>query len=78
MLLDLAGVVPAGLRLPASVDLVRATCPDGAGKTREPGAAALLFRPDGYVCWAADGPEDDAAASRNTLLPAINASLTTA
>jgi 2-polyprenyl-6-methoxyphenol hydroxylase-like FAD-dependent oxidoreductase len=77
VLLDLAGVVPGGLRLPASVDLVRATRPDGAGETRDPGAAALLFRPDGYVCWATDHPED-AAACQDGLLVAINASLTTA
>ncbi|GII52078.1 3-(3-hydroxyphenyl)propionate hydroxylase [Planotetraspora thailandica] len=49
VLLDLAGTVPAGLRLPPRVDLVRATCADDLG------AAALLIRPDGYVCWAADG-----------------------
>ncbi|GAB2461273.1 FAD-dependent monooxygenase [Streptomyces incanus] len=48
VLLDLAGVVPAGLRLPARVDLVRATSADDLG------AASLLIRPDGYVCWAAD------------------------
>ena len=61
VLLDLADAVPADLSLPTRVDLVRATCAD------EVGAAALLFRPDGYVCWAAD----DAATVRGTLLPAI-------
>ncbi|ALC18636.1 monooxygenase [Streptomyces pristinaespiralis] len=49
VLLDLAGTVPAGLRLPPRVDLVRAACTDDLG------AAALLIRPDGYVCWAGDG-----------------------
>ncbi|WP_329284596.1 FAD-dependent monooxygenase [Streptomyces sp. NBC_01455] len=48
VLLDLAGTVPAGLGLPPRVDLVRATC------TEDLGAAALLIRPDGYVCWATD------------------------
>ncbi|MFE9923052.1 FAD-dependent monooxygenase [Streptomyces sp. NPDC005774] len=48
VLLDLAGAVPADLRLPARVDLVRATSADDLG------AASLLIRPDGYVCWAAD------------------------
>ncbi|MFK4687113.1 FAD-dependent monooxygenase [Streptomyces pristinaespiralis] len=61
VLLDLAGTVPAGLRLPPRVDLVRATCTDDLG------AVALLVRPDGYVCWAADS----AAASGDTLLAAI-------
>ncbi|MGI5230452.1 FAD-dependent monooxygenase [Actinoallomurus sp. CA-142502] len=63
VLLDLAGIVPSGLRLPADVDLVR------AGSTTDLGAAALLVRPDGYVCWAAD----DAA----TLLPAVARHLAT-
>lgn len=49
VLLDLADAVPAGLRLPPRVRLVRATCPEDLG------AAALLIRPDGYVCWAVDG-----------------------
>ncbi|WP_030269931.1 FAD-dependent monooxygenase [Streptomyces sp. NRRL B-24484] len=53
VLLDLAGAVPEGLPLPPRVDLVRATCTEG------PGAAALLIRPDGYVCWATDGPAAD-------------------
>jgi 2-polyprenyl-6-methoxyphenol hydroxylase-like FAD-dependent oxidoreductase len=48
VLLDLAGVIPAGTCLPPRVDHVRAACADG------PPAAALLLRPDGYVCWAAD------------------------
>ncbi|MGW5265774.1 FAD-dependent monooxygenase [Microbispora sp. NPDC004025] len=61
VLLDLAGAVPAGLRLPPRVDLVRATCADDLG------AAVMLVRPDGYVCWAADGP----AASGEALLAAI-------
>ncbi|HUR00968.1 MAG TPA: FAD-dependent monooxygenase [Nonomuraea sp.] len=61
VLLDLAGIVPAELRLPARVDLVRAKC------TADLGAAALLLRPDGYVCWAAD----DAATCERTLAAAI-------
>lgn len=52
VLLDLAGAVPAGLRLPPRVDLVRASCADDLG------AAALLIRPDGYVCWATDSSAD--------------------
>jgi hypothetical protein len=35
------------------------------------GAAALLIRPDGYVCWAADG----FAACGNTLLTTIASDL---
>ncbi|MFB6979011.1 FAD-dependent monooxygenase [Streptomyces scopuliridis] len=66
VLLDLAGVVPAGLPLPARVDLVRATCADDVG------AAALLFRPDGYLCWAAD----NSAACDETLLATIAGDLT--
>jgi 2-polyprenyl-6-methoxyphenol hydroxylase-like FAD-dependent oxidoreductase len=61
VLLDLAGIVPAGLRLPPRIDLVRARTTDG------PDAGALLVRPDGYVCWAAD----DTATCASTLLPAI-------
>ncbi|GHJ35884.1 FAD-dependent monooxygenase [Streptomyces sp. TS71-3] len=68
VLLDLAGVVPAGLSLPAGVDLVRAGSPD------DPGAAAVLLRPDGYVCWASD----DAAACTRTLLPALHEHVTAA
>ncbi|WP_229924770.1 FAD-dependent oxidoreductase [Streptomyces sulfonofaciens] len=68
VLLDLAGVVPAGFGTPAAIDLVRASCAEG------PAAAALLIRPDGYVCWAAD----DAGGCRRTLLPAIREHLTTA
>ncbi|MDN3352169.1 FAD-dependent oxidoreductase [Actinomadura sp. DC4] len=56
VLLDLGGVVPPDLRLPAGVDLVRAK----SGLD----AAAVLIRPDGYVCWATDG-------ATGTLLPAI-------
>nr|WP_308295323.1 FAD-dependent monooxygenase [Streptomyces sp. PSAA01] len=52
VLLDLAGAVPADLPLPPRVDLVRATCADDLG------AAALLIRPDGYVCWATDTSAD--------------------
>ncbi|WP_254885742.1 FAD-dependent monooxygenase [Streptomyces sp. NA02950] len=52
VLLDLAGVVPAEARLPERVDLVRARH-NGMG----PDAGALLIRPDGYVCWAADDAE---------------------
>ena len=68
VLLDLAGAVPTDLRLPDGVDLVRARCPDGLG------AAALLLRPDGYVCWAVD----QAADCRDTLPTAIRMHLTTA
>ncbi|HEY1703429.1 MAG TPA: FAD-dependent monooxygenase [Trebonia sp.] len=48
VLLDLAGVIPPGTCLPPRVDHVRVTCADGLP------AAALLLRPDGYACWAAD------------------------
>ncbi|GAA3043146.1 FAD-dependent monooxygenase [Streptomyces glomeratus] len=65
VLLDLAGTVPADLPLPPRVDLVRATCTDDMG------AAALLIRPDGYICWAADG----SAAHDETLLTAIAGNL---
>ncbi|PBC75556.1 2-polyprenyl-6-methoxyphenol hydroxylase-like FAD-dependent oxidoreductase [Streptomyces sp. TLI_235] len=58
VLLDLAGTVPADLRLPPRVDLVRATC------TPDPGASVLLVRPDGYVCWATEGPADPGSALR--------------
>jgi 2-polyprenyl-6-methoxyphenol hydroxylase-like FAD-dependent oxidoreductase len=68
VLLDLAGVVPADLPLPARVDLVRATCTDDVG------AAALLFRPDGYLCWAADNSD----ACGETLLSTIAGDLTKA
>ncbi|GAA3836984.1 FAD-dependent monooxygenase [Streptomyces chiangmaiensis] len=61
VLLDLAGTVPTDLRLPPRVDLVRATCTDRLG------AAALLIRPDGYVCWAADSSD----AHNDSLLAAI-------
>ncbi|WP_407675463.1 FAD-dependent monooxygenase [Peterkaempfera griseoplana] len=67
VLLDLAGGLPAGLRLPPRVDLVRATCAEDLG------AAVLLVRPDGYVCWAGDG-----SAARDGSLPAaVTGSLTT-
>lgn len=66
VLLDLAGAVPDGLRLPPRVDLVRATCADDLG------AAALLIRPDGYVCWATD----TSAACDETLLATIEGGLT--
>ncbi|MFJ6540698.1 FAD-dependent oxidoreductase [Streptomyces sp. NPDC091385] len=55
VLLDLGGVTPAGLRLPPRVDLVRATSAEDLG------AAALLIRPDGYVCWATDGESGSGA-----------------
>ncbi|WP_420822180.1 FAD-dependent monooxygenase [Streptomyces antioxidans] len=67
VLLDLAGAVPDGLRLPPRVDLVRATC------AVDLGAAALLIRPDGYVCWAAD----TSAVCAETLLATIGSGLTT-
>jgi 2-polyprenyl-6-methoxyphenol hydroxylase-like FAD-dependent oxidoreductase len=50
VLLDLAGVVPPGTRLPTHLDHVRATCAEGLP------AAAILVRPDGYACWATDDP----------------------
>ncbi|WP_037608554.1 FAD-dependent monooxygenase [Streptacidiphilus rugosus] len=56
VLLDLAGVVPADVRLPPGVDLVRARCAD----RQDVGAAAVLVRPDGYVCWVADTVEEAA------------------
>lgn len=62
VLLDLAGTVPAGLRLPPQVDLVRATCPDIP-------ATALLIRPDGYTNWATNGsaaPTDSLRTLTNT------------
>jgi 2-polyprenyl-6-methoxyphenol hydroxylase-like FAD-dependent oxidoreductase len=65
VLLDLAGTVPADLRLPPRVDLVRAACTDDLG------AAVLLIRPDGYVCWAAD----TSAACGDALLAAIAGNL---
>ncbi|QDL68752.1 monooxygenase [Streptomyces malaysiensis subsp. malaysiensis] len=67
VLLDLAGTVPADLRLPPRVDLVRATSPADLG------AAALLIRPDGYVTWAADGSADHG----DTLLATIAGDLAT-
>jgi len=57
VLLDLAGIVPPGTYLPPRLDHVRATCADDVP------AAAILLRPDGYVCWAAD----DQATARATL-----------
>jgi 2-polyprenyl-6-methoxyphenol hydroxylase-like FAD-dependent oxidoreductase len=67
VLLDLTGALPAGLSLPAGVDLVRATCPDDLG------AAALLLRPDASVCWATD----DTVVDTGELLATIAESLTT-
>jgi 2-polyprenyl-6-methoxyphenol hydroxylase-like FAD-dependent oxidoreductase len=61
VLLDLAGIVPPGTCLPPHLDHVRATC---AGDLP---AAAILLRPDGYACWAAD----DQAIAADTLHPAI-------
>ncbi|MET8814947.1 FAD-dependent oxidoreductase [Streptomyces sp. NPDC004549] len=55
VLLDLGGVAPADVRLPPRVDLVRATSAEDLG------AAALLVRPDGYVCWATDGESGSGA-----------------
>jgi 2-polyprenyl-6-methoxyphenol hydroxylase-like FAD-dependent oxidoreductase len=66
VLLDLAGAVPPGLRLPPQVDLVRATSPDDLGAT------ALLFRPDTYICWATNTPTTHA----ETLLRTITTHLT--
>ncbi|GLV73119.1 FAD-dependent oxidoreductase [Streptomyces hygroscopicus] len=65
VLLDVSGLVPDGVRLPGHLDLVRAKSPADLG------AGALLFRPDGYVCWAAD----DAAACEEGLLAAVAAHL---
>jgi 2-polyprenyl-6-methoxyphenol hydroxylase-like FAD-dependent oxidoreductase len=67
VLLDLAGAVPAGVRLPPRVILVRATCTDDLG------AGCLLIRPDGYICWAADS----SAADGDSLLAAIAGGLAT-
>ncbi|GAA4494403.1 FAD-dependent monooxygenase [Actinoallomurus oryzae] len=67
VLLDLAGIVPSGLRPPSGVDAVRAE------SATDLGAAALLVRPDGYVCWAAD----DAATCDATLPAAIDRHLAT-
>jgi 2-polyprenyl-6-methoxyphenol hydroxylase-like FAD-dependent oxidoreductase len=61
VLLDLGGTVPSDIRLPPRVDLVHATCTDDLG------AAALLIRPDGYVCWVSDS----SASHQKTLLAAI-------
>lgn len=57
---------PADLRLPARVDRVRATCTDDVG------AAALLIRPDGYLCRATD----NSPACGTTLLSTIANDLT--
>lgn len=65
VLLDVGGLVPDDVTLPGRVDLVRAKC------ATDLGAGALLFRPDGYVCWAAD----DAEACREELLSAVAARL---
>ncbi|MFC1419033.1 FAD-dependent monooxygenase [Streptacidiphilus cavernicola] len=81
VLLDLSGAVRSDLSLPPRVDLVRATA-TGSGSSGtgtatggEAGtvldAAALLIRPDGYVCWATDNP----AAHADTLPAAIADSL---
>jgi 2-polyprenyl-6-methoxyphenol hydroxylase-like FAD-dependent oxidoreductase len=61
VLLDLAGIVRPDTYLPPHLDHVRATCADDLP------AAAILLRPDGYVCWAAD----DQATARGTLHTAI-------
>ncbi|WP_055546735.1 FAD-dependent oxidoreductase [Streptomyces sp. NBRC 110028] len=66
VLLDMGGLVPDDVTLPERVDLVRAKC------ATDLGAGALLIRPDGYVCWAAD----DTETCRETLLPAVTAQLT--
>ncbi|MFI0779801.1 FAD-dependent monooxygenase [Streptomyces sp. NPDC021212] len=67
VLLDVGGLVPDDVTLPGRVDLVR-------GKsTTDLGAGALLLRPDGYVCWAAD----DAEACRAGVLDAVAEHLTT-
>jgi 2-polyprenyl-6-methoxyphenol hydroxylase-like FAD-dependent oxidoreductase len=65
VLLDLAGGLPADLPLPPRIDLVRATTDAG------PGAAALLVRPDAYVCWATDGICADDDAEHAALLAAV-------
>ncbi|MBP0456894.1 FAD-dependent monooxygenase [Streptomyces bomunensis] len=65
VLLDLTGTVPPDLSLPPRIDLARATCADDLG------AAALLIRPDGYVCWAADTDADADAVWGDSLRTAI-------
>ncbi|OEV12397.1 FAD-dependent monooxygenase [Streptomyces nanshensis] len=65
VLLDLTHGVPADLRLPPRIDLVHATRsedsqdPEDSQDSQDIGAAALLLRPDGYVCWATDSFADD-------------------
>jgi 2-polyprenyl-6-methoxyphenol hydroxylase-like FAD-dependent oxidoreductase len=54
VLLDLSGT--ADPSLPPGIDLVHATCTDDLG------AAAILLRPDGYVCWATNATDGAAAA----------------
>jgi hypothetical protein len=61
VLLDLTGIVSSDTPLPPRLDLVRATC------ATDLALAAILLRPDGYVCWAADNP----TTARTTLLPAV-------
>ena len=72
VLLDLAGTIPADLRLPPRVDLVRAT------STEDVGAGAVLVRPDSYVCWAtdADAPADSPDTHDDSLFAAIADGLT--
>jgi hypothetical protein len=70
VLLDLAGVIPPGTRLPPRVDHVRATCADG------PPADALLLRPDGYACWAADD-QATALATLDTALARVTSATPT-
>ncbi|ACU74243.1 monooxygenase FAD-binding [Catenulispora acidiphila DSM 44928] len=52
IVLDLAKAVPDDFALPPRVDLVR------AASVEDLGAAVVLIRPDGYVCWATDSPAD--------------------
>jgi 2-polyprenyl-6-methoxyphenol hydroxylase-like FAD-dependent oxidoreductase len=61
VLLDLAGIIPPEAYLSPHLDHVLATRADDMP------AAAILLRPDGYVCWAAD----DQSTARATLHPAI-------
>jgi 2-polyprenyl-6-methoxyphenol hydroxylase-like FAD-dependent oxidoreductase len=69
VLLDLAGALPEQPVLPEQVALVRAGLADHAEGL---GADILLLRPDGYVCWAADGE----LADPEPLLTAIDQHLT--
>ncbi|MGH3581014.1 MAG: FAD-dependent monooxygenase [Mycobacterium sp.] len=53
VLLDLSGGALTTPELPDRVDVVTGSCPEAP--------AALLIRPDGYVAWATDAADDEAA-----------------